>query len=206
MEIAPIDENSFTTIAEGTNPVVDGVLGTLDPSLMVNNLYTLRLTAFDRANNTAETSVIVQLEGQHKVGNFTLAFEDLNVPVAGLPIVVTRVYDSRDRTRGDFGIGWKLDIGTIELQESTTMGTDWGVATTPGPFGIGLNYILFDADLHKVSLTLPDGKVESFDLTPVPSVSQLVPLFSVAAVFTPRPGTVGGLSVVGNPGLVVSGA
>lgn len=52
-------------------------------------------------------------------------------------------------------------------------------------------------DVHKVSLTLPDGKVEEFDLTPQPSESQF-DLSSVTAQYTPRPGTVGSLAVPAN--------
>jgi YD repeat-containing protein len=43
-------------------------------------------------------------------------------------------------------------------------------------------------------MTLPDGKVEEFDLTPQPSESP-VDLTNVTAVYTPRPGTVGSLTV-----------
>ena len=35
-----------------------------------------------------------------KVGHFSLSFADLDVPVAGIPIRVTRTYDSRDKTQG----------------------------------------------------------------------------------------------------------
>jgi hypothetical protein len=38
-------------------------------------------------------------------GNFTVSFTDLEVPVAGMPIRVTRTYDSRDKQPGDFGYG-----------------------------------------------------------------------------------------------------
>ena len=32
------------------------------------------------------------------------------VPLAGIPVTVTRTYDSRDKCPGDFGTGWNLDI------------------------------------------------------------------------------------------------
>ncbi len=42
---APAGESSFTPMATGT--VVDGVLGTFDPTLLLNDLYTVRLTVVD---------------------------------------------------------------------------------------------------------------------------------------------------------------
>jgi hypothetical protein len=50
-----------------------------------------------------------------KIGNFTLSFNDLTIPVSGIPITITRTYDSRNRTTGDFGAGWTLDIKDIEV-------------------------------------------------------------------------------------------
>ncbi len=51
-------------IAEGTTAVTDGTLGTLDPTLLVNDLYTLRLTVFDRGENRSVATTTVQLNGQ----------------------------------------------------------------------------------------------------------------------------------------------
>lgn len=179
--------------------MTNGALGTLDPTLLLNDLYTLRLTVVDRANNTAETSIQVQVAREQKVGNFTLAFQDLSLPMACLPLTVTRVYDSRDKTRGDFGIGWRLDVQTLRLRDSREAGSAWHVdlIDVPGPFGVPIpTFFLLEDDVHKVSLTLPDGHVEEFDLTPTPSQSQFAPLQQVTAAYTPRPGTLGALTSV----------
>src|SRR5439155_21472078 len=137
LEYAPAGTTTFTVLTTGTAPVTDGVLGTLDPTLLLNDLYTLRLTVFDRANNTAEASIQVQVAREQKVGNFTLAFQDLSLPVACLPLTVTRVYDSRDKAKGDFGIGWRLDVQTMRLRDSREEGSAWhvDVVDVPGPFG-----------------------------------------------------------------------
>ena len=45
IEIAPFETGVFQHAAVGTAPVTNGTLGTLDPTLLVNDLYTLRLTA-----------------------------------------------------------------------------------------------------------------------------------------------------------------
>ncbi len=109
LEYAPAGETVFTLLNESTTPVANGVLGKFDPTLLINDQYTLRLTVFDRGGNTQQASVNVQVARDMKVGNFSLTFTDLSVPMSGLPIVVNRVYDSRDKRKGDFGIGWRLD-------------------------------------------------------------------------------------------------
>lgn len=68
------------------------------------------------------TTVRVVVKDNQKVGQFTVSFVDLDVPVSGLPIRVTRTYDSRDKGRGDFGFGWKLDISSLEIEDSGVLG------------------------------------------------------------------------------------
>ena len=54
---APAGETTWTVIGEGTSPVTAGTLGTFDPTVLLNDLYTLRLTVFDRGGNeTVATS------------------------------------------------------------------------------------------------------------------------------------------------------
>lgn len=200
LEIAPVGETTYTTIFESTTPVVNGTLGTLDPTLLVNDLYNLQLRVFDRGGiMVTSVPVQVQIKRDQKVGNFTLAFQDVNVPVACLPLTVTRVYDSRDKRSGDFGVGWRLDLQTMRLRETGTMGDGWAIdlVNKPGPFGIPIpTYVLYDTAPHKVALTLPDGQVEEFDLTPSPSSNPVNPIGPVNLVYTPRPGTLGSLAPV----------
>ena len=199
LEIAPVGTADFQTIAEGAVSVTNGTLGTLDPTLLINDLYTLRLTVYDRGGFSVQTTRQVQVAREQKVGNFTLAFQDVSTPMACMPLTVTRVYDSRDKGRGDFGVGWRLDVQTLRLRESGTMGEGWAIdlVQKPGPFGIRIpTYVLYDTAAHKVSLTLPDGQVEEFDLTPAPSESKFNPIDTVSLAFTPRPGTLGRLEPV----------
>jgi YD repeat-containing protein len=197
LDIAPVGETTFTPIATGTTPVTNAVLGHLDPTLLLNDLYTLRLTVVDRANNTATTSIQVQVAREQKVGNFTLAFQDLTVPVAGLPITVVRTYDSRDKGVGDFGVGWRLDVQTLRLRVNREHGSAWRVERS-GFF----TFTLVPTDTHKVSITLPDGKVEEFDFTPTPG-SQQGPILALTAAYTPRPLTRGTLVPLGERSLVI---
>jgi hypothetical protein len=42
--------------------------------------------------------------------------------VSGLPITLTRTYDSRNTDQGDFGAGWNLDVSSVRLGKSGVMG------------------------------------------------------------------------------------
>jgi YD repeat-containing protein len=191
LEIAPFGQPSFTTIAVGTVPVVNGALGVLDPTTLVNDYYLLRLTVFDRAGNQQTAEVDFQVARDKKVGNFTLAFQDVNVPMAGIPISVVRSYDSRDKTKGDFGIGWRLDVNSIRLRVTGVEGADWFEDKTLA--GIFPTYSLAPTRKHLVTITLPDGRVEEFDFSVVPSSREFVPLDIVRATYVPRGITRGSL-------------
>lgn len=197
---APAGETHFTVLATGATPVTNGVLGKLDPTLLLNDQYTLRLTVYDRGGNASEASVTVQVARDLKVGNFNLTFTDAQVRLSGLPIIVQRVYDSRDQGQGDFGIGWRLDVQTLRLRTNRVLGTGW----VRSQAGAVIN--LSPTSPHKVSLTLPDGKVEEFDLQVSPT-SGFGGLDQTRVVgFAPRPGTLGTLEALANGNLLIVNA
>ena len=183
--------------------MTNSVLGTLDPTLLINDIYTVRLTVLDRGGNQESASVSVQVARDEKVGKFTLAFEDLAIPVARIPIAIDRVYDSRDKAVGDFGVGWRLDLQTLRLRVNREQGSAWNVNRSGG---FSPTYSFAAADQHKVSVTFPDGKVEEFDLTLSPASSLIFPLQFVTASYTPRVGTPGTVQALGNNGLFVFGS
>ncbi|MBI3801747.1 MAG: PASTA domain-containing protein, partial [Deltaproteobacteria bacterium] len=200
LEIAPAGETTFTLLASGMAPSTGGVLGTLDPTVLLNDLYTVRLTVFDLGGNATTTDITVQVDGEQKVGLFTVTFQDLDVVMSGLPIAINRTYDSRDKRKGDFGVGWRLGVQTMRVRANRVQGTGWQVNRQGGGLG---TFFLVPADQHKISLTLLDGTVEEFDLTPTPSSSAIRPLQSLTATYTPRPGTLGTLVPLDNPNLII---
>ncbi|GMU72656.1 MAG: hypothetical protein AMXMBFR42_21120 [Burkholderiales bacterium] len=190
-------DEAWTVIGEGTSPVAGGVLGTFDPTVLVNDLYTLRLRVFDRGENVTETSATVQAKGQRKIGLFTLTFIDLQVPMAGLPITVSRTYDSRDKAKGDFGVGWRLGLQTLRLRANRVLGTGW-LRTVSGP-----TVSLSPTAEHKISVTLPDGRIEEFDMVVSPTANIGSLDFTTVTGFVARPGTLGALEVLGNRDLII---
>jgi len=157
-EVAPIGSDDFVTIFTGTENVTDGVLGSFDPTLLLNDSYTLRVTARDTGGLISTISETVSVGGDLKLGNFQLSFTDLEVPVSGIPISVTRTYDSLAvGTQDDFGPGWRLEFRDTDLR--TSLGPDETYET----FGIRENAF---TDNTRVYVTLPGGKRETFTFSP----------------------------------------
>ncbi|MCP3996343.1 MAG: hypothetical protein GY722_14985 [bacterium] len=112
-------------LAAGSGTVTAETLAQFDPTLLLNGLHDLVLTARDTLGQTASAKVSVAVEGQMKVGHFTLSYVDLAVPVSGLDVEIVRTYDSRDREPRDFGVGWSLDIRQGSYVNNRAPGDSW---------------------------------------------------------------------------------
>jgi hypothetical protein len=116
-------ESNWVTLATGSTSVTSNALAPFDPTMLLNGIYQLRLTAVDSSGRTTTTDPIsVVVDRNLKIGQFTISFNDVTVPAAGIPIQITRTYDSRAAAagiQGDFGIGWTLDLLNIRLQKKS---------------------------------------------------------------------------------------
>ncbi len=158
LSIAPLDGNSFTTIATGNANVDDALLGLFDPTLLQNGPYRLRLTAIDLGGLVSGDEIIVDVAGDLKLGNFTMTFVDLSIPLSGIPIEVARTYDSLDANqRGDFGFGWRLEFAQANLRTTLPTKGQQGDFIFEG-FKPGT----------RVYVTLPGGKREGFTFQAAP--------------------------------------
>jgi fibro-slime domain-containing protein/RHS repeat-associated protein len=158
LSIAPVEGGDFVEIARGTNSVTDGILGTFDPSTLQNDSYILRLSATDLSGLTSFVETQVSVSGDLKLGNFRLSFTDLTIPVTGIPIQVTRTYDSlTSATTDDFGYGWRMEFRDTDLR--TSLGRDAELEE------IGIASKGFKAG-DKVFITLPGGQREVFTFKP----------------------------------------
>ncbi len=98
-------------VASGTTEVTGGLLGELDPTMVLEGWYTLTLSATDCGGNSSSTSIEVEVIAPPAPGLFTLSFEDVAVRTGGIDIQVVRTYDSRERgVQGDFGYGWTMEL------------------------------------------------------------------------------------------------
>ncbi len=82
----------WITFAEGYESVTSGVLGTFDPTHLPNGTYQVLLEVEDwyDATTTYSQVALVHVDEGFKVGQFTVSFSDLSIPVSGLPITLTR--------------------------------------------------------------------------------------------------------------------
>ncbi|WP_204105006.1 MULTISPECIES: DUF6531 domain-containing protein, partial [Spirulina sp. CCY15215] len=157
LEAIPIAGGEPITVFEGTGPIQNGILGEFDPTLLPNDSYNLRLTAKGNGQ-TVSTEKHVDVVGDLKLGNFQLSFTDLEIPVAGIPITVTRTYDSLYAHEQDnFGYGWRLEFRDTNLKTSVP-------APSEEQELLGQHNAFRDGD--KVFITLPGGKREGFTFSP----------------------------------------
>jgi RHS repeat-associated protein len=156
LSYARADQLQFTEFVRSTTPVTDGLLGVWDTTLLENDAYILRLEVVSEAGNRSVHETSVGLSGNLKLGNFRLSFEDLTIPVAGIPITIVRTYDTLRADRdGDFGYGWRLEYRSTDLRVSLPKSglEDLGIYT---PFRPGT----------KIHMTLPGGQRVSWTFTP----------------------------------------
>jgi RHS repeat-associated protein/uncharacterized repeat protein (TIGR01451 family) len=174
---------TFITFASGVAPVSNTTLGTFDPTVLLNGQYVVRFSSTDNAGQTSSTSNTVDVSRNTKIGNFTLAFQDLSVPLPGLPITISRMYDSRDKRIGDFGVGWTLTANNVRVQKNGgAIGTAW--EETQQWSGFFPTYCLHPLKQHTVSVTFPDGRVYKFQAASTPQCQQIVPISNPQISFT----------------------
>ncbi|MDZ8070038.1 MAG: putative Ig domain-containing protein [Nostoc sp. DedQUE08] len=154
--VAPINGGEFKEIAFVNDPgaIANGVLGKFDPSLLQNDSYILRLEVADNGGHISYADEVIDVAGDLKLGNFRLSFTDLTVPVTGIPITLTRTYDSLNSgSTDDFGYGWRMEFRDTDLRTSLRPPSeDSQLVGYQNPFKNGT----------KVYITLPGGKREAF--------------------------------------------
>ena len=151
------------TEVDGNGTVIDAVtngdLGLFDPTSLDNGSYVIRITADDLdPGNGGDIWVdrVVSVDSNLKLGNFSLSFTDLTIPVAGIPITVNRVYDTlRAHEEGDFGYGWRLAIGEFDVEVDYQDGSMSGFGVYP-PFRDGT----------RVTITMEDGTTQGYTFEP----------------------------------------
>jgi RHS repeat-associated protein len=193
----PISDGSWGTLATGATAVLSNRLALFDPTLLLNGIYEVQLVASDLVGRTNYSEVQTLIVDRNlKIGQFTISFNDLAVPVPGLPLQITRSYDSRAAAagvQGDFGIGWTMDIRNVRLQKNRPLGRNWVESTSGSAFDLSLAYHLDPIQARIVTITFPDGRVEKFELDPNPLDQPLAPIEFPQWRFTPLDNTRGTL-------------
>ncbi len=180
----------------GNRTFNDEVITQIDPTLMTNGLFTIIVQATDINGQSASDNITIQVDGDLKVGNFSFTVADLTIPMAGIPIQVNRSYDSRQRNEsGDFGYGWSLDYQNIKVEENRALGTNWALESSGL---IPAIYCIRSSADNIVTVTLPNGDMETFKAVASPECNANQPILDVNIVFTPVGNTTGKLVALNN--------
>ncbi|MBF7073465.1 putative Ig domain-containing protein [Glaciecola sp. MH2013] len=203
--VAPKDSGDFFEISTSTSRVQNGQLGTIDPTLLRAGIYDLLLEVIDLNGNKTIDSSVFEIAQDTPVGNFSIGFQDLVVPLGGLSVSVNRNYDSRDRQiSGDFGFGWSVDYQDVDIQESQDLGDNFVMTTVPGTLFFPNRCIEPDGP-HFVKIKLPERRALKFNVVVQNNCSILFPPLFVSVGFEPAPGTEGTLSANNSTGLIFNG-
>ncbi len=159
------NDPTWTTFASGDTSTGTQVQGTFDPTLLLNGIYEIQLTATDLFGQSETDSADVLITGGMKIGLFTISFIDLAVPVAGIPITLTRTYDSRDKQTHDFGVGWTLDIRRGTYTNNRKPGDGW-VILNAGDFFNTPCSISSEQKYHVTEIRFSDVEYYRFVLQP----------------------------------------
>jgi RHS repeat-associated protein len=160
-------------VASGTAEIRDGRIFTFDPTVLPNDRYTVIVVAHNLNGRGTVTGVDLDVTGNAKLGEFRLEFTDLNLPLNGIPVQVTRVYDTRDAAGStDFGYGWTLGVADARIRETVAPGPGDGLFSEARAFKEGT----------KVYLNLPDGGRAGFTFKPVVSGG----IFFFGAAYVPK--------------------
>jgi RHS repeat-associated protein len=178
--------SAWVEIWRGLASVSNGVLGRLDPSRFANGVYELGLNVIDVNGRTTSTLVPIEIARERKLGAFRLSFTDIRADAAGMPLTLTRTYDSLKKDQlGDFGWGWNADATDVSVRKNMILGLNWQLQTQ------GFNQCLRPVGNRRVTVTLPDGGVYRFQARNEPVCAFAVPP-AVSILFDPLPLPVGG--------------
>jgi RHS repeat-associated protein len=149
--------------------VTNASLGTVDLSTVENGAYILTLFVQSSAG-VATASLNIALDSNLKLGQFSFSQQDLVIPVNGIPLTVTRTYDSQNQRSSDFGYGWTYSLNSMDVQLDEER-QDWQVGSDALPIdlndgddggGSGPIVSIRTGGSRDVTLTLPDGRRVTF--------------------------------------------
>jgi choice-of-anchor A domain-containing protein/RHS repeat-associated protein len=154
----------WRTLATGSGFKAAQSLATIDPTSMADGSYILELSATDPNGNSSTDFRRIEVQSGPKLGNFSISATDLTANVAGLPVSITRTYDSLfSDTSGDFGHGWRLDLfgmtvesDALRIASGNGNGTDFIDPYAP----------FFDGT--RIYVTLPGGQRQAFTFVAKP--------------------------------------
>jgi RHS repeat-associated protein len=172
-------------------------LGTFDPTLLENGYYRIKLTAYGVSTSNSYTT-LVQVTGKMKIGNFSMSFDDIDIPVFNFPLTVTRAYDSRNKDKsGDFGYGRNLKFDKATLSENGTPGLNRQTVPDRTLFGTVISYKVAETKPHQILIDWGNGKTEHFNMVASGSYSSSSVIYGVTVSYSSVENTGNTLQAIG---------
>ncbi|MBI5518338.1 MAG: hypothetical protein HY909_31495 [Deltaproteobacteria bacterium] len=141
VETSPHGAGRFTPVSTLDRPVTAGRLGTIDPTMLPEGFHDWRVCAEDahgtRVCTTPPSAIEVPPTVTPRPGTVRLVVLDAVTRLVNVPLRVRRVYDSRDRSSGDFGAGWRLELegfGRLSQLNDTSLNYEENGGCTFLPF------------------------------------------------------------------------
>ncbi|MCQ2473205.1 MAG: cellulose binding domain-containing protein [Saccharofermentans sp.] len=190
LEAIYVDTGTVVYTQTGTEAVEGtaeqkGIIGKLDPTLLMNGYYKLVLTAYAEEGSVSDEAIVL-VTGQAKIGNVSMTFNDMTLPVAGLPVNIYRTYDSRQKDQlGDFGYGWTMSFGGPTIHVSADLGKGWSFLrqqALPGKAYWAPDYS------HEIYIDWGNGSTDKFELKLTPKEWMDPPVYSIEAYFENKTG------------------
>jgi hypothetical protein len=134
--VIPFDGSASFQLASGSTTTANTLTlsnVTFDPTMLANGDYTIEVKATDTDDNLTTTlDRHVSVSAKLKLGRETLSVTDLTIPVAGVPLTITRSYDSLEAGKSfDFGFGWRLTFGDAKLKVDLAPSSPAPASTSP---------------------------------------------------------------------------
>ncbi len=198
LEAIYVDTGAVVYTQTGTEAVEGtaeqkGIIGKLDPTLLMNGYYKLVLTAYAEEGSVSDEAIVL-VTGQAKIGNVSMTFNDMTLPVAGLPVNIYRTYDSRQKDQvGEFGFGWTLSFGGPTIHVSADLGKGWSFLrqqALPGKAYWAPDYS------HEVYIDWGNGSKDKFELKLTPKDWMDPPVYSIEAYFENKTGNGNTLTIL----------
>ena len=130
-------------------------LGTADLSTIENGNYNLKLLVRG-GGDEATTNLSIALDSNLKIGQFSFSEQDLILPVSGIPLSITRTYNSLNPRTADFGYSWSFALNSMDVQLD-----EWRQPTEDVDLA-NEKFSLRVGGGRDVTLTLPDGRRTAF--------------------------------------------
>ena len=189
-------EKEYTLLTESSEEKHNETLAVFDTTVLANGVYEIKVSAFDNGGNMSYMTGQYVVEGNLKIGNLNLGFEDLDTTISGVQVAASRYYSSANKKSGDFGVGWSLGISSIHLYEMNEMNNYWDMPTSG--FGLFSTYSLQETASHDVVITYGDGTSERFKAKLTKDTQKFAPITNTSIVFESPENSKNKLEILGN--------